>query len=56
MVAVIAGIPGRQAGLGMLGRREEGKREGEAEESGEKGPEEGTAELAEPYVPKLDGP
>ena len=51
------GFPGDRQGWECWGgERRAGRREGEAEEPGEKGPEEGNAELAEPYVPKLDGP
>lgn len=51
MVVIVAGVPRRRAGLG-----ERWRQDGEAEESGERGPEEGDAECAEPYVPKLDVP
>lgn len=51
MVVIVAGVPRRRAGLGECWRQD-----GEAEESRERGPEEGDAECAEPYVPKLDVP
>lgn len=47
-------FPGDGRGWESAGGRGEGGQDGEAEESGERGPEEGDAECMEPYVPKLD--
>lgn len=55
MVVVTARTPGREAELGMVGRRADSRQEGKAEEAGEKRPEGGHAELRELYVPKLNG-
>ena len=57
MVAVIAAIPGERRGWECWEREQRaGGRGRQRKEPGGKGPEEGDAELAEPYAPKLDRP